>query len=695
MNNKTIIYTLMLVLLVMNVSAKELVFPQDEGDIRISINLINSSGLWNESGSDILPHDATLNLKIPSLVSCDTIDTDANGVMSCGTDGTGAAADPTKWKLVNFTGAYEAELPTCAAGEYTTSDGSDLTCSTPAGSSIDTTALDIVNVSMWMNNSIIYSWNTTWRDEGAAGATVDDEDVNLSMLDNGSIIRNQSVVNFSEGYIRTYEIATLHDLTGGNLTITTIIEVRNDEPTTLSAGNPVHFTGYVSGVNRLSVEFANNSNTMTHADCVIAETIATNGLGQCVVAGDVVNTDTSGFAFGDDLYLSYGGNLTNIRPNNAVCVQKVGMVLRSHASNGVIWVLGAGRCNDVPNRFSVLGDINASVFYQSGNKVNDSIDLGDYISDVSAYQKIDDIWKISNDTSNYLAQLALNISGGHLLTPTNTTWAIKTVNDSIKDYYNHSIDLGDYIDTDTIFDSSTMDIVNTSMLDNSTINRSIKHITIGESQIIDLAHITLDEVGDEANSSLKGYIDTFDPSATDDLDFTNFTDADNISVEMVGGNIFIWFNMTCEQFTGGAGLCDGTDATSSLDTDTLYLVNTSMLDNNTIIRTHNSTWAIETVNDSISSYYNHSIDLSNYNFSLDLSNYYTQAEADTADADTTYSALSEFSNDLKFVSNSTDVDFDNVTVRGNMSIGGHGVKVIGDCINWTIGTTYWAVGSGC
>ncbi len=62
-----------------------------------------------------------------------------------------------------------------------------------------------------------------------------------------------------------------------------------------------------------------------------------------------------------------------------------------------------------------------------------------------------------------------------------------------------------------------------------------------------------------------------------------------------------------------------------------------------------------------------------------------------------YSAvtLADFTNDPKFVSNSTDVDFDNVTVRGNMSIGGHGIRVIGDCINWTIGTTYWAVGSGC
>ena len=37
----------------------------------------------------------------------------------------------------------------------------------------------------------------------------------------------------------------------------------------------------------------------------------------------------------------------------------------------------------------------------------------------------------------------------------------------------------------------------------------------------------------------------------------------------------------------------------------------------------------------------------------------------------------------------------NMTITGNASIGGHGIRIIGDCINWTIGTTYWAVGSGC
>ncbi|KKM55276.1 hypothetical protein LCGC14_1552770, partial [marine sediment metagenome] len=53
-----------------------------------------------------------------------------------------------------------------------------------------------------------------------------------------------------------------------------------------------------------------------------------------------------------------------------------------------------------------------------------------------------------------------------------------------------------------------------------------------------------------------------------------------------------------------------------------------------------------------------------------------------------------FPNNVKYVSNNTNVNFDNLTIN-NASIGGHALTVTGDCINWTIGTTYWAVGSSC
>ena len=67
---------------------------------------------------------------------------------------------------------------------------------------------------------------------------------------------------------------------------------------------------------------------------------------------------------------------------------------------------------------------------------------------------------------------------------------------------------------------------------------------------------------------------------------SEFTNSSNISIS----NGVITFNMTCEQITGGSGLCDGTDDTAAVDTDDLDIVNTSMLNNDTIIRDHNTTW---------------------------------------------------------------------------------------------------------
>ena len=69
--------------------------------------------------------------------------------------------------------------------------------------------------------------------------------------------------------------------------------------------------------------------------------------------------DTSEFVFGDDLYLDSGGNLSSEKQFDANCIQKIGMVLRSHASQGVIWVNNIDRCNDIPSVVNVTGNMSA------------------------------------------------------------------------------------------------------------------------------------------------------------------------------------------------------------------------------------------------------------------------------------------------------------------------------------------------
>jgi hypothetical protein len=135
------------------------------------------------------------------------------------------------------------------------------------------------------------------------------------------------------------------------------IKCRNVTGGTLSRGTAVYASAYNSGQDAIEV-------TETDADTaaampgigVIDEDIANNANGAVmskgVIKGDATYAlDTSAWAVGDELYVSEtAGTLTNVRPTATTSgVQKIGTVLRSHASLGYIFVNGAGRVNDKPN----------------------------------------------------------------------------------------------------------------------------------------------------------------------------------------------------------------------------------------------------------------------------------------------------------------------------------------------------------
>ena len=84
---------------------------------------------------------------------------------------------------------------------------------------------------------------------------------------------------------------------------------------------------------------------------VLNETIANEGEGAAVMMGAVSGFDTSSFSIGDELYVGNDGAFTNTKPTATnQLVQKIAVVVKSHASNGLIKVFGAGRSNDVPNK---------------------------------------------------------------------------------------------------------------------------------------------------------------------------------------------------------------------------------------------------------------------------------------------------------------------------------------------------------
>ncbi len=158
--------------------------------------------------------------------------------------------------------------------------------------------------------------------------------------------------------------ATLNDLTNGTITVTQIQVIRNIESSAMLSGTPVRFVAYNSGLDRQDVLFATNNESQNHADCLVLGTLGSGNNGQCVVSGKVTNLDTSDFVVDDDIYLNETpGTFTNLKPVNASCIQKLGMVLRSHPNQGVLWISGADRCNDAPYNFSIQGNITAGYYF--------------------------------------------------------------------------------------------------------------------------------------------------------------------------------------------------------------------------------------------------------------------------------------------------------------------------------------------
>jgi hypothetical protein len=84
---------------------------------------------------------------------------------------------------------------------------------------------------------------------------------------------------------------------------------------------------------------------------VLNETIADEAEGAAVMMGAVSGIDTDSFNIGDELYVGNAGAFINSKPTaNNQLIQKMAVVIKKHASNGLIKVFGAGRSNDVPNQ---------------------------------------------------------------------------------------------------------------------------------------------------------------------------------------------------------------------------------------------------------------------------------------------------------------------------------------------------------
>lgn len=150
-------------------------------------------------------------------------------------------------------------------------------------------------------------------------------------------------------------------LNGDNITnvataITVVQAARKGSAGTIAKGNPVFVSDFHVGSSSVEVEEADNDSSATMPAFGLAAAAITNSVNQDVIlAGKLFDVNTAAWSAGDELWVSGDPSttlgLTNAKPTGAVEIQKIAVVLRVHASNGVLAVF-PGRTNDLPK----LGD---------------------------------------------------------------------------------------------------------------------------------------------------------------------------------------------------------------------------------------------------------------------------------------------------------------------------------------------------
>ena len=130
------------------------------------------------------------------------------------------------------------------------------------------------------------------------------------------------------------------------------IKIHNLTGSTLHRGNAVYIVdSFNNNVANVALAKADSSATMP-AIGLIHEDVAPGEEGVAVAYGKVTGINTLGFTEGQTVYVSNtsAGNIMNSKPYGlGDQIQNVGICIRVHQNNGVVFVTGVGRSNDIPN----------------------------------------------------------------------------------------------------------------------------------------------------------------------------------------------------------------------------------------------------------------------------------------------------------------------------------------------------------
>lgn len=206
----------------------------------------------------------------------------------------------------------------------------------------------------------------------------DDLNLAITVVDDPDLVVlniNPATVTGGGGTGTVTNVATGTGLTGGPITTTGTIAIDTTSDIsfntvtsdffgvqhftakareTITAGQPVYISGHSGNTPEVMVADFDDPAKMP-AFGIASSDIADNNNGSISTYGDLKDVDTTGtnesetWAVGDELYVN-NSKLTNTRPTgSAEEVQKIAKIIRVHANNGQLFLMGAGRSNDTPN----------------------------------------------------------------------------------------------------------------------------------------------------------------------------------------------------------------------------------------------------------------------------------------------------------------------------------------------------------
>ena len=149
------------------------------------------------------------------------------------------------------------------------------------------------------------------------------------------------------------------------------IKVHNTTGDTLYKGNTVYIVdSFNNNVANVALAKSDSSSTMP-AIGIIHENILDGQEGSAVAYGKVNGINTLGYTEGQTVYVSNSsaGNIMNTKPYGlGDQIQNVGICIKVHGNNGVVFVTGVGRSNDIPN-----APISSSPNYVYVNETNNDM----------------------------------------------------------------------------------------------------------------------------------------------------------------------------------------------------------------------------------------------------------------------------------------------------------------------------------